>query len=162
MTKYLVFTEEQFEAGIAELATLSFHGGFLARREIGDPVAVLDALPAAPSPDVERAERADTVADALRALYARWPSGMTAEVDGMFRSLFKSLSPAAPASPVPEVQPDPGAWSDELKMAQVATRYWQDVINGKRDADPTADDQRKLHLARLGEAVLLATEAMDR
>lgn len=50
MTKYLVFTEEQFEAGIAELATLSFHGGFLARREIGDPVAVLDALPAAPSP----------------------------------------------------------------------------------------------------------------
>ena len=52
MTKYLVFTEEQFEAGIAELATLSFHGGFLARREIGDPVAVLDALPALSSSPV--------------------------------------------------------------------------------------------------------------
>jgi len=77
--------------------TLDHDGRFRARAEI-----------AAPSPDVERAERTDTVADALRALYARWPSGMTAEVDGMFRSLFKSLSPAAPASPVPEVQPDPG------------------------------------------------------
>lgn len=42
---YLVFTRQQFDAGIAELATLSFHGGFLARREIGEPVAELFDLP---------------------------------------------------------------------------------------------------------------------
>ena len=69
MTKYLVFTEEQFEAGIAELATLSFHGGFLARREIGDPVAVLDALPApSSSPVPEASGRGEVVQPTMHIL----------------------------------------------------------------------------------------------
>lgn len=38
MTEYVVFTKDQYEAGIEEMASNMFHGGFLTRRAIGDPV----------------------------------------------------------------------------------------------------------------------------
>ena len=47
MTEYVVFTREQYEAGIAEMASNMFHGGFLTRRAIGDPVEGVTVVPAA-------------------------------------------------------------------------------------------------------------------
>lgn len=38
MGKHVVFTEEQFEEGIDKMAGYMFHGGFLTRRALGDPV----------------------------------------------------------------------------------------------------------------------------
>ena len=45
MSEHLVFTRRQFEVGLAEVAATYFHGGFIARREIGDPVLTVDHLP---------------------------------------------------------------------------------------------------------------------
>lgn len=52
-------------------------------------------------------------------------------------------------------------WAFELAMARTATNYYLDVINGRRPTDKSADDKRQWQLARLGEAVLLASEAED-
>lgn len=45
MSRHLVFTAAQFEAGLAEVAGYYNHGGYVARREIGEPVLVVDHLP---------------------------------------------------------------------------------------------------------------------
>lgn len=45
MSGYIVFTREQFEDGLAEVASTYFHGGFVARREIGEPCLEVDYLP---------------------------------------------------------------------------------------------------------------------
>jgi hypothetical protein len=39
MDKYIVFKREDFEAGIQEIAATFQHGGFVARRELGKPLA---------------------------------------------------------------------------------------------------------------------------
>lgn len=36
--EYVVFTKEQFEAGLEEMGSMMFHGAFLARRALGEPV----------------------------------------------------------------------------------------------------------------------------
>ncbi len=46
MTEYLVFTREQYEAGIEEMASNMFHGGFMTRRAIGEPVKGVIVTPA--------------------------------------------------------------------------------------------------------------------
>lgn len=102
MTKYLVFTQEQFEAGLAELATISSHGDFVARREIGDPVAVLDALPAAPS--APQPDRADLI-EAADALDARAPTSCPYIVTGDEGTSHCSLAESRP-TPVERPQPD--------------------------------------------------------
>lgn len=47
MSKYVVFEEQQFEEGIEEMATMMYHGGYITRRELGEPLDDVIVIPAA-------------------------------------------------------------------------------------------------------------------